>query len=39
MRYEVLTATLLKILAFRDVTVRRLVQSFHVPEGHRASST
>jgi hypothetical protein len=39
MRYEVLTAALMKILDFMDVTVRRLVQSLHVPERHRASST
>ena len=38
-RYEVLTAALMKILAYGDVTVRRLVQSFHVPERHGASST
>jgi hypothetical protein len=39
MRYEVLTATLIKILAFRDVTVRKLVESSRVLERHRCSST
>jgi len=39
MRYEVLTAALIKIQAKRGVTVRRLVQSFHVAERRRVSST
>ena len=38
MRYEVLDSAYMKILAFRDVTVRNLVQSFHVPKRHSAST-
>lgn len=35
---EVLDAAYVKILAFRDFTVPNLVQSFHVPKRHSAST-